>query len=169
MSCHSYNCGDSSDFSDCEEFDMYSGGQCSRGGCGDASRGDVNCSGGSCSRSSRNSGGSCGGGNCGSGRCGGGSCGGGSGGLGTLLPFDPSSIEKILLMIFDKFNFRMLIEERTRSAMLVTAGFAIAGGLLGKHVGGKVGAAVGGAVGGACGIGVVGKSCNIVSYIPIHK
>lgn len=67
-------------------------------------------------------------------------------------------------MIFDKFDFQLLMEERTRSAMLVTAGFAIAGGLLGKHVGGKVGAAVGGAVGGACGITVVGKCGDIMLH-----
>lgn len=104
----------------------------------------------------------CAGGQCshdGRGNCGGGSC----GDCDTILPFDASSIENILLMIFDKFNFRLLMEERTRSAVLITAGLAIAGGLIGQHVGGKVAAAVGGAVGGACGIGVVGKCGNIVS------
>lgn len=141
MACPRNNSEDSNEFSDCEEFDMCAGGQCSRGG---------------------RSGGSCGGGSCNSGSCSGGSCGSGTCGIRTMLPFDPSSIEKILLMIFEKFNFRMLIEERTRGAILVTAGFAIAGGLFGKHVGGNVGAAVGGAVGGACGIGVVGKCGNIL-------
>lgn len=147
MAFNRYNSEESTDFSDCEEFDMCAGGQCSRGG-----RNDDNGNG--CGTSSRCN---CANGNCGDGRQGGGSC-----GCRTVLPFDPSSIENILLMIFEKFNFRVLMEERACSAVLVTAGFAIAGGLFGKHLGGKVGAAVGGAVGGACGIGVVGKCDSTV-------
>ncbi|XP_063619152.1 uncharacterized protein LOC134791952 [Cydia splendana] len=76
-----------------------------------------------------------------------------------VLPFDPSSLENLILSIVDKFDFRVLMRnERTRDAALVTAGFALAGGLIGKMYGGRMGAAVGGAVGGACGIGVVAIS-----------
>lgn len=75
------------------------------------------------------------------------------------LPFDPTSIEKIILSISDLFDFRVIMsDERAAGALLVTTGLAIAGGLLGRHYGGKIGAAVGGAVGGACGLGVVAVS-----------
>lgn len=74
------------------------------------------------------------------------------------LPFDPTSIENIILSISDKFDFRVIMsDDRTKGALLVTAGLTIAGGLLGRHYGGKVGAAVGGAIGGACGLGIIGK------------
>ncbi|VVC96874.1 unnamed protein product [Leptidea sinapis] len=77
--------------------------------------------------------------------------------LGTCpLPFDPPSLENIILSITDKFNFRVILNDgRAKKAVLVTAGLSIAGALIGNRVGGKVGAAVGGAVGGACGLGVV--------------
>lgn len=75
-----------------------------------------------------------------------------------VLPFDPSSIEKVILAISDSFDFRVVLsDERTKGALLVTTGFTIAGGLIGRHYGGKIGAAVGGAIGGACGLGIVGK------------
>ncbi|KAI8437290.1 hypothetical protein MSG28_011662 [Choristoneura fumiferana] len=77
----------------------------------------------------------------------------------TGLPFDPSSIEDIILKISDKFNFRVLMNsEKAKGAVLVTTGLALAGGLIGKAYGGKMGAAVGGAVGGVCGIGLVAIS-----------
>lgn len=152
MAFHRNNSEESSEYSDCEEYDMCWGGQCSRGARSDGGNSGCNCSG-RCT---------CAGSSSGARSRGGGSCGGGSCGRGGMLPFDPTSIENILLMIFEKFNFRVLMEERARSAILVTAGFAIAGGLFGKHFGGKVGAAVGGAVGGACGIGVVGKFNSII-------
>ncbi|XP_061725079.1 uncharacterized protein LOC133531018 [Cydia pomonella] len=80
-----------------------------------------------------------------------------------VLPFDPLSLENLILSMVDKFDFRVLMNnERTRDAMLVTAGFALAGGLIGKMYGGRMGAAVGGAVGGACGIGVVAISMREV-------
>ncbi|XP_047994021.1 uncharacterized protein LOC125232409 [Leguminivora glycinivorella] len=80
-----------------------------------------------------------------------------------VLPFDPLSIENLILSVVDKFDFRvMMTNERTRDAILVTAGFALAGGLIGKMCGGRMGAAVGGAVGGACGIGVVAISMREV-------
>lgn len=149
-----YDSEDSSDYSDSEDFDLVcEGGRCSYVSRGGGSSSSCSCSGGGCGRPS--SGGR---------SCGSGGCGSGGGGFSSVLPFNPSSIEEILLMIFDKFNFRVLMEERTRGAVLITAGFAIAGGIFGKHVGGNVGAAVGGAVGGVCGIGVVGK-CNILLHI----
>lgn len=84
----------------------------------------------------------------------GGGCGGGS----AALPFDPASIENVILSISDSFDFRVIMsDERTKGAFLVTTGLAIAGGLIGRHYGGRIGAAVGGAVGGACGLGIVGK------------
>ena len=74
------------------------------------------------------------------------------------LPFDPSSIENVILTISDAFDFRVLMsDERTKGALLVTTGLAIAGGLIGRHYAGKMGAALGGAVGGACGLGIVGE------------
>ncbi|CAG4985441.1 unnamed protein product [Colias eurytheme] len=75
---------------------------------------------------------------------------------GNALPFDPSSIEKVILSISDQFNFRVILNDgRARSAVMITTGLTLAGALIGRHYGGKVGAAVGGAVGGACGLGVV--------------
>ncbi|XP_034836123.1 uncharacterized protein [Maniola hyperantus] len=72
------------------------------------------------------------------------------------LPFDPRSIENLILSISDQFNFRVLLNDsRTKKAVLVTAGLTLAGSLIGKHYGGKAGAAVGGAIGGVCGLGVV--------------
>lgn len=74
------------------------------------------------------------------------------------LPFDPSALENVILTISDSFDFRVVMsDERAKGAMAVTAGLALAGGLIGRHYGGKIGAAVGGAIGGACGIGIVGK------------
>ncbi|XP_046972298.1 uncharacterized protein LOC124539033 [Vanessa cardui] len=75
------------------------------------------------------------------------------------LPFDPTSLENIILTISDQFNFRILLNDgRAKSAFLVTTGLTLAGTLIGKHYGGKIGAAVGGAVGGVCGLGVVAVS-----------
>ncbi|CAK1545377.1 unnamed protein product [Leptosia nina] len=72
------------------------------------------------------------------------------------LPFDPTSIENLILSVTDMFDFRVLMsDKKVQGAVLVTTGLSIAGALIGKHYGGKVGAAVGGAVGGACGLGVV--------------
>lgn len=74
------------------------------------------------------------------------------------LPFDPASIENVILSITDQFNFRVLLNENNvKKAMLITAGLTLAGSLIGKHYGGKAGAMVGGAVGGACSVGVIGK------------
>ncbi|CAG5056935.1 unnamed protein product [Parnassius apollo] len=74
----------------------------------------------------------------------------------SALPFDPISLENIILNITDKFDFRVIWnDQRAKSALLVTTGLTVAGTLIGKHYGGKVGATIGGAVGGACGIGFV--------------
>lgn len=74
------------------------------------------------------------------------------------LPFDPESLENIILDLTDKFNFRVIwSDQRAKSALLVTTGLAVAGSLIGKHYGGNMGAAIGGAVGGACGVGFVSK------------
>ncbi|KAJ8709426.1 hypothetical protein PYW07_009252 [Mythimna separata] len=79
------------------------------------------------------------------------------------LPFDPSSIENVILTISDMFDFRVIMsDERAKGALLVTTGLAIAGGLIGRHYGGKIGAAVGGAVGGACGLGIVAVSMRSI-------
>ncbi|PZC77433.1 uncharacterized protein LOC110376752 [Helicoverpa armigera] len=79
------------------------------------------------------------------------------------LPFDPACIEKVILSISDAFDFRVVLsDERTKSALLVTTGLALAGGLIGRHYGGKIGAAVGGAVGGACGLGIVAVSMRSI-------
>ncbi|KAL4719756.1 hypothetical protein ACJJTC_013316 [Scirpophaga incertulas] len=75
------------------------------------------------------------------------------------LPFDPSSLEEIILSISDTFDFRVIMkDERSKTALLLTGGLAVAGGLVGRHYGGKLGAAVGGAIGGACGLGIVAIS-----------
>ncbi|OWR48764.1 uncharacterized protein LOC116778992 [Danaus plexippus] len=75
------------------------------------------------------------------------------------LPFDPTSIENIILSISDQFNFRILLNDsRVKSAIAITTGLTLAGSLIGKHYGGKVGAAVGGAVGGVCGLGIIAVS-----------
>lgn len=75
------------------------------------------------------------------------------------LPFDPASLEKMILKLCDAFDFRVVMnEERSKNAMLVTTGLTLAGTIIGKHYGGKLGAALGGAVGGVCGLGIVGKS-----------
>ncbi|XP_026753207.1 uncharacterized protein LOC113513413 [Galleria mellonella] len=72
------------------------------------------------------------------------------------LPFDPTSLENVILTICDKFDFRIVLNDnRAKGALIVTTGLAVAGTLIGRHYGGKVGAVVGGAVGGACGIGVI--------------
>ncbi|KAM3959312.1 uncharacterized protein ACR2FA_006618 [Aphomia sociella] len=72
------------------------------------------------------------------------------------LPFDPTSIENVILTICDKFDFRVVMnDERAKGALMVTTGLALAGTLIGRYYGGKFGAAVGGAVGGACGIGII--------------
>ncbi|XP_068619452.1 uncharacterized protein [Battus philenor] len=72
------------------------------------------------------------------------------------LPFDHSVIENIILQISDKFDFRVLWNNRRmRRAFLVTAGLSVAGSIIGSHYGGKQGAAIGGVVGGACGVGFV--------------
>lgn len=74
------------------------------------------------------------------------------------LPFDPSSLENIILKISDQFDFRVLWKSpRAKAALIVTAGLAVAGSLIGNHYGGKTGAAIGGVVGGACGAGLVSK------------
>uniref|UniRef100_A0A2A4K3X1 Glycine zipper 2TM domain-containing protein n=1 Tax=Heliothis virescens TaxID=7102 RepID=A0A2A4K3X1_HELVI len=79
------------------------------------------------------------------------------------LPFDPASIENVILTISDAFDFRVILsDERTKGALLVTTGLALAGGLIGRHYGGKIGAAVGGAVGGACGLGIVAVSMRSI-------
>lgn len=86
------------------------------------------------------------------------------------LPFDPSALEQVILTISDSFDFRVVMtDERTKGAVAVTAGLALAGGLIGRHFGGKVGAAVGGAIGGACGIGIVGKSTKLFNYILLTR
>lgn len=73
------------------------------------------------------------------------------------LPFDPTSLENVILMISDTFDFRVVLSDgRAQAALLVTTGLTLAGGFIGRHYGGKVGAMVGGAVGGACGLGIVG-------------
>lgn len=86
------------------------------------------------------------------------------------LPFDPSSIESIILKISDKFNFRVLMmssAKKAKGAALVTKGLALAGGVIGKAYGGKMGAAVGRAVGGVCGFGLVGEfSCFKAESFP---
>ncbi|CAH2268518.1 uncharacterized protein LOC120633635 [Pararge aegeria] len=103
---------------------------------------DICCAGGSCSRGS-------------------GACSRESGPCALLtgssgLPFDPTSIENVILSISDQFNFRVLLNDsRAQKAVLITAGLTLAGSLIGKHYGGKAGAAVGGAIGGVCGLGVV--------------
>lgn len=75
------------------------------------------------------------------------------------LPFDPSSLENIILLISDNFDFRVILsDERAKSALIVTTGLTLAGGFIGRHYGGKIGAAVGGAIGGVCGLGVVAVS-----------
>ncbi|CAH0731297.1 unnamed protein product, partial [Brenthis ino] len=75
------------------------------------------------------------------------------------LPFDPTSLENVILSISDKFNFRIILNDsRAKNAILVTTGLTLAGTLIGKHYGGKIGAAVGGAVGGVCGLGIVAVS-----------
>lgn len=75
------------------------------------------------------------------------------------LPFDPASLENIILTICDKFDFRVILsDDRAKGALLVTSGLTLAGGLIGRHYGGKIGAAVGGAIGGVCGLGIVGKT-----------
>ncbi|XP_013194218.1 uncharacterized protein LOC106137841 [Amyelois transitella] len=72
------------------------------------------------------------------------------------LPFDPMSIENIILALSDQFDFRVVLnDERARTALMVTSGLTLAGTLIGRHYGGKVGAAVGGVVGGACGLGII--------------
>lgn len=74
------------------------------------------------------------------------------------LPFDPTSLENIILSLCDKFDFRVILNDnRVKSAVLVTTGLTFAGTLIGRHYGGKFGAAVGGAVGGVCGVGIVGE------------
>lgn len=84
------------------------------------------------------------------------------------LPFDPTSLENIILSISDKFNFRILFNDsKVRGAVLVTTGLTLAGTLIGRHYGGKIGAAVGGAVGGACGLGIVGK--KLFYYVNLFK
>ncbi|KAF9794956.1 hypothetical protein SFRURICE_005191 [Spodoptera frugiperda] len=89
--------------------------------------------------------------------------GGGCGVASAALPFDPASIENVILSISDSFDFRVIMsDERTKGAFLVTTGLAIAGGLIGRHYGGRIGAAVGGAVGGACGLGIVAVSMRSI-------
>lgn len=86
------------------------------------------------------------------------------------LPFDPTSLENLILAISDKFDFRVVLnDERTRGALLMTAGLTIAGGFIGRHYGGKMGAAVGGAIGGACGLGIVGKCFIFLPFITGNK
>ncbi|CAG9793190.1 unnamed protein product [Diatraea saccharalis] len=81
----------------------------------------------------------------------------------TALPFDPTSLENVILTISDCFDFRVIMsDDRVKGAVLVTTGLALAGGLIGRHYGGKVGAAVGGAIGGACGLGFVAISMRDV-------
>lgn len=76
---------------------------------------------------------------------------------GSGLPFDPTSIENIILLITDKFDFRVVMnDKRVKNTLLVATGLSVAGALIGNHYGGKKGALVGGAVGGVCGLGVVG-------------
>ncbi|XP_023954003.2 uncharacterized protein LOC112057715 [Bicyclus anynana] len=92
--------------------------------------------------------------------CAGGSCSRGISALemptnSSALPFDPASIENIILAISDQFNFRILLNDsRVKKAAIITAGLTLAGSMIGKHYGGKAGAAVGGAIGGVCGLGV---------------
>ncbi|CAH2095566.1 unnamed protein product [Euphydryas editha] len=75
------------------------------------------------------------------------------------LPFDPTSLENIILSLSDKFDFRIILNNgRVKSAVLVTTGLTLAGTMIGKHYGGKFGAAVGGAVGGICGVGIIAVS-----------
>lgn len=74
------------------------------------------------------------------------------------LPFDPTSLENIILTICDNFDFRLVLSsDRAKGALIVTTGLTFAGGMLGRYYGGRVGAMVGGAVGGVCGLGIVGK------------
>ncbi|XP_059048296.1 uncharacterized protein LOC131843637 [Achroia grisella] len=82
------------------------------------------------------------------------------------LPFDPTSIENLILKIADKFDFRVVLNDgRARGALVVTTGLALAGALLGHHYGGKLGEGgrkwggiAGGVVGGACGAGLAAVS-----------
>ncbi|KPI97645.1 hypothetical protein RR46_07392 [Papilio xuthus] len=81
------------------------------------------------------------------------------------LPFDPTSLENIILKISDQFNFRVLWKSpRAKAALMVTAGLTVAGSLIGNHYGGKTGAAIGGVVGGACGVGLVIVAMRDVWY-----